>query len=117
MARQMNVSTENVDEIPQTNNRDEKKPGRGAAKLREAVDEVLIRDSQQLAEALSKNGQKGKVQSTKFMYELSEAGEATDGDEDAEEIRNMALALARSPQWGGPVPSETDHELDEDIAD
>ena len=111
----MNVSTENIDKIPTTNSTGEKKPGRGAAKLREAVDEVLTRDSKELAEALSKNGQNGKVQSTKFMYELSEAGEATDGEEDAEKIRNMALELAKSPLWSGTLPEETDHESGEDI--
>lgn len=117
MVRPMHAVTEKVIEFPDARSTKEKKPGRGAARLREAADEVLSRDSQALAEALSKNGQSGKYQSTKFMYELSEAGTTIDDTEDASKIRSMALELASAPPWTGPLPSETDDEMDEDFPD
>ena len=92
-------------------------PGRGASKLREAADEVLCRDSNALAEALSKAAQNGKIQSTKFIYELSQAGAAGSDDEGDQKSRSMALELANAPQWTGPLPSETEDEPDEDVTD
>lgn len=47
--RQMSASTAKVVEIPNTDTTDETKPGRGAAKLRKAADEILTRDSKALA--------------------------------------------------------------------
>lgn len=83
---------------------------RGAQKMREAADKIIGRDSRKIAQALSRNGQKGQLPSIKFMYELSEAGVATDDQDDARKIRSMALELASAPQWTGPLPSETDDE-------
>jgi len=85
--------------------------------MREAADEVLSRDSKELAEALSKSGQDGKIQSTKFMYELSQAGRTDDDQEDAQKIRSIALELANAPQWTGPLPSEAYDDIDEGDSD
>ena len=117
MIGQMKASAEKPTKVRKRNRTQEKKPGRGAAKLREAVDDVLTRDSKKLAEALSKTGQNGRVQSTKFMYGLSEAGEAADGEEDAERIRRMALELENSPEWAGSSTSEMGDEMDEGVTD
>src|SRR5689334_2985442 len=98
-----------VEKVVETSNRESKrkaKPGEGAASLREAVDTVLVRDSKHLAEALSNSGQNGRVQSTKFMYELSEGRETDDNQDEGRKIRSMALELAAAPQWTGPLPSE-----------
>lgn len=116
MVRQMNASTEQVAEIPNADRTKEPKRGSGAAKLREAADKILSRDSQDLAEALSTSGKSGKIQSTKFLYELSDAGDERDEQEDAQKLRSIALELANAPQWTGPLPSEMDDEEDEAIA-
>ncbi|HEY2467019.1 MAG TPA: hypothetical protein VGI45_04140 [Terracidiphilus sp.] len=114
MVRQMNASTTKVVEISKKSSSGKKEPGRGAAKLREAANEILSRDSTAIAEALSNNGRNGNLQSAKFMYELSEAGATTDDEEDGRNTRSMALELANAPRWTGPLPSEMDDEMDED---
>lgn len=85
--------------------------------MREAADRVIGRDSRKIAQALSRNGQKGQLPSIKFMYELSEAGAGTDNQGDAQKIRDIALELANAPQWTGPPLSETNHEMDKDRLD
>jgi hypothetical protein len=109
-------STEQVLENLDSDCRQETKPGQGSAKLREAVNRVLSRDSAELAEALSKSGQSGNIHSTKFMYELSEGGGATDDEEEGRKIRSVVQELAESPPWTGPLPSEMDDMTDDSLA-
>jgi hypothetical protein len=107
----MNVTKPKIVEIKKKSKKTRSKARRGSQKLREAANKVMGRDSKEIAEALSENGKKGQLQSIKFMYELSEAGAEDDDREGARKIRSMALELANSPPWTGPLPSE---ELDED---
>lgn len=106
-----------VESKKKSTNRKKAPAKRGAQKMREAADKIIGRDSKKIAQALSRNGQKGQLPSIKFMYELSETGAASDDHEDAQKIRSMALELASAPEWSGPVPSETDDDPDEDVAD
>lgn len=116
MVRQMNAVTEKAAENSMAETTKEPKRGSGATRLREAADRILSRDSQDLAEALSTSGKSGKIQSTKFLYELSDAGDERDEQEDAQKLRSIALELANAPQWTGPLPSEMDDEEDEAMA-
>lgn len=116
MVRPMNASNANDVENSNGNSTDETGQGQGAASLRKAADKVLSRDSEALAEALSKSGQDGKIQSTKFIYELADAETAQDDREDSEEIRRLVLELENAPQWKGPLPSERDDVAEEDTA-
>lgn len=117
MVGKMNTSIKKVVEISSPTSTGKAKPGRGAASLRQAVDEVLRRDSKNLAEALSKSGQNGAVQSTKFMYELSEERATDDNQEEGRVMRSMVLELAGAPQWTGPLPSEMDDMTDDDVVE
>ena len=74
---------------------------RGAQKMREAADKVIGRDSKQIAEALSKNGKKGQLQSIKFMYDLSERGAQSAEESGAQKMRSLAAELANAPEWMG----------------
>ena len=79
----------------------------GAAKMREAADEVVGRDCKPIMDALSTNGKNGQILSAKFLYELAHTAEEDGEGESAEDFRSMALALANSPEWGGgPRPIE-----------
>jgi hypothetical protein len=112
----MTSAIEQIVENSDLEGRNDTTPGQGAAKLREAVNRVLSRDSIELAEALSKSGQSGKIQSTKFMYELSEGGAATDDQEDGSKIRSVVQEWADAPPWTGPLPSEMDDMTDDGLA-
>jgi len=116
MVRSMNASNVNDVENLNAEHTDGAGRGQGAARLRKAADQVLSRDSMMLAEALSKSGQDGKIQSTKFIYQLSDMENGEEDREDAEAIRRLALELANAPPWKGPLPSETDDVTEEDLA-
>jgi hypothetical protein len=73
----------------------------GAAKMREAADEVIGRDCKPILDALSMNGKNGQILSAKFLYELAHTAEASGEGENAENFRSIALELATSPEWKG----------------
>jgi hypothetical protein len=80
---------------------------RGAAKMQEAADEILGRDCKPIIEALSSNGKKGQMQSTKFLYGLAQTAEAsTEGEGGASKFRSIALEWANSPEWKGESEAE-----------
>ncbi len=72
----------------------------------------MKQDCREIAEALSKNGKNGQIQSVKLLCELSEQNEKA-GGEGARKVRSMALELANAPQWTGDWPKEKQIEDDE----
>jgi hypothetical protein len=114
----MNAAKANlvVLEDKKTNQRKTKaKAKAGAAKMREAADEVVSRDCRPIVEALSNKGQAGQILSAKFLYELAHRAEETGETEDADRYRSLALELANSPEWKGEL--RLDEEDDEAIED
>jgi hypothetical protein len=94
-----------------------KKHKRGAEKMREEADKVVGRDCKSLIEALSENGQKGLMQSAKFLYSLAHSAEELDEDGDgAHKFRSMAMELASSPEWKSNSAEEKPHEEEGDAA-
>jgi hypothetical protein len=91
-----------------------KKPRRkkGAAKMREAADKVVGRDCKPIVEALSANGQKGQMQSAKFLYGLAQSLEEAGEGEGARQFRSVATELAMAPEWNGDAakPDRSDEE-------
>lgn len=83
-----------------------KRRKRGSEKMRDAADKAMASASKDLAKALTENGKKGELPSIKFMYELSEAGAEDKREAGSRKIRDLALELAKAPQWTGPLPSE-----------
>jgi hypothetical protein len=113
----MKLSTVQDLEVSGSESGEKAKPGQGAAKLREEVNRVLSRDSSELAEALSKSAQDGKIQSARFMYKLSEKEAATDEQDGQGKIRSVVQELTDAPPWTGPLPSEMDDLADDDVVD
>jgi hypothetical protein len=91
----------------------EQKRKRGAAKMREAADEILNRDCKPIVEALSSNGKKGQMQSVKLLYDLAQTAEvSTEGEGGASKFRSIALEWANSPEWKGESEAEKADEQD-----
>jgi hypothetical protein len=81
---------------------------KGASEMCKAANMILDRDCLQIAEALSKSGIGGHLQSIKFLYELAKvAKEPDDGGGDSE-FRRQALEWAAEPEW-----QDEDQEEDE----
>jgi hypothetical protein len=89
---------------------------RGAAKMREAADEIVGRDCKPIIEALSSNCKNGETLSAKFLYSLAHsAEESTEGEGGASKLRSIATEWANSPEWIGD--SEAEETGEEDDAD
>jgi hypothetical protein len=89
----------------------------GAAQLRQAADLVLQQDCHGIAEALSKSSKDGKIQSTKFLYELAERNEEAGEGDGARKLRSMAEELANAARWTGDWPKAKQNEDDETATD
>lgn len=102
-----------MDKKKKTNNR-KPKPKRkaGAAKMREAADKIVGRDSKPILEALSKGGQNGRILSAKFLYDLAHSAEEAGEAQNARTFRSMALELANAPEWTEPSEAGADEDAE-----
>jgi hypothetical protein len=80
---------------------------RGAAKMREAADEIVGRDCKSVVEALSVNWMKGQTLSAKLLYGLAQLTEASGEGDGARKIRSIATEWANSPEWNDDLEAET----------
>jgi hypothetical protein len=108
----MNAIKPNVVSIDQKSSETQPKARRGAAQMREAADQVMERDSHQIAEALSTNSKKGQIQSAKFLYQLSEKKEQFGEGEGSRKFRSIAMELANSPEWTETSPATEEDQSD-----
>jgi hypothetical protein len=84
--------------------------GNGAARLKEAVDEKLKRNSGKLADVLLEKAGTGDLPTIRYVVSLAEQHEAKEEEIDHGPLRSMALAFADEPQWEGTPPVLVDRE-------
>lgn len=114
---QMNATATKLAVVEKKANDTKPKTRTGAAQMRQAADLVLQQDCHGIAEALSKSSKDGKIQSTKFLYELAERNEEAGEGDGARKLRSMAEELANAARWTGDWPKAKQDEDDETATD
>jgi hypothetical protein len=88
---------------PRASGNEKKKVGRGTAKMKEAADKALEKNSVKIAQSLVDNTIAGNSTSARLLFALAEGQADCEDEPVVQNLCSLAKELASEPEWDGEL--------------